>query len=529
MTDRRTAVAALLAVCGVASLALSLFSVAGVFASDAVTGNVTVEAHANNGEYVSLVERDGGEEVVVHVNDSVAGATGTGVNDRAVTTVDDVLVVTNEGSNVTSVWTEDDAEGVQFYRSVPGRPSIEGDENAVALESGESVAVGVRIDTVGDHGDVVALDSFAFRVADGVVAPDDGDGDGVDRTAAPRVGPVLRVLEAADGTGEWDLLRVRVERLRRGDRVVLDRATVSGGGAADGPVALENVSVRRYAWTATGAGEVDVSLTARAASPARERAATLAVPPADWPGGPLPPAAFARATGQRPVGYVAVEQSGSAAGLRDASVRFAVPQRYLRAVGADADAVTAYRRRGGEWVPVETARVGRGHGSVAYEAAAPAASTLAVGVDAPAVSAGGLSAPDRATVGETVRVVATVANNGSRTERAVRLTADGAPVGTQTVSLPPGASRRVTFRVAFDDPGTYDLAVGSATERVDVRPADATPRATDGGDSRTGGSPDGRRPGDAPVPPLRRPLATGIAVAAVAGLGWAFLRRARGG
>jgi len=84
--------------------------------------------------------------------------------------------------------------------------------------------------------------------------------------------------------------------------------------------------------------------------------------------------------------------------------------------------------------------------------------------------------------GDNTTVTATVTNRGQTTaEDSITLTLDGDVVATETVTLDGGASRNVTFTVAPDTPGAYDLAVGSIDlDPLTVEAPDDDPEGTDG-------------------------------------------------
>ncbi|AGB30266.1 hypothetical protein C488_05152 [Natrinema pellirubrum DSM 15624] len=92
------------------------------------------------------------------------------------------------------------------------------------------------------------------------------------------------------------------------------------------------------------------------------------------------------------------------------------------------------------------------------------------------------------TAGETADVRATVRNpSDRRIERTLELSVDGIVVDTRTVSIPANGERTVTFQRAFDEPGTYAIAVsgvdaGTVTveERAgfDIRNRELSPMTT---------------------------------------------------
>ncbi len=94
-------------------------------------------------------------------------------------------------------------------------------------------------------------------------------------------------------------------------------------------------------------------------------------------------------------------------------------------------------------------------------AAAIAGSTTTVMAGAPAIAVTDATlSTAEATVGEPVTVTATVENTGETNgTAALELTANGTSVANRSVTVPAGESLTVEFAPAFDDPGSYDLAV----------------------------------------------------------------------
>ena len=90
---------------------------------------------------------------------------------------------------------------------------------------------------------------------------------------------------------------------------------------------------------------------------------------------------------------------------------------------------------------------------------------FAVATERPVVRATGASL-DRTAIdpSESVVVRTTVANEGGADgPREVTVTADGDPVATRRVDLDPDESTTIAFEPTFDDPGTYEVAVGGTT------------------------------------------------------------------
>ncbi|WP_121821323.1 CARDB domain-containing protein [Halostella salina] len=108
-------------------------------------GVVTLHPHDGpNGEYATV--RNG--ELAVELVD---------LNDEAVTTADRVFSVTADEEPV-RVAVEDTSDAVTFYRGGDPSNEVEGRNNAVRLDPGESLAVGVEVDTQGS--DAGSLSSF---------------------------------------------------------------------------------------------------------------------------------------------------------------------------------------------------------------------------------------------------------------------------------------------------------------------------------------------------------------------------------
>jgi len=70
------------------------------------------------------------------------------LNERSVTTIDSVFTVTSTIDDETRIWVEPSSDGVSFYRMDTGDP-ITSRSNAVRLSNGDTVTVGMRVDTRG--------------------------------------------------------------------------------------------------------------------------------------------------------------------------------------------------------------------------------------------------------------------------------------------------------------------------------------------------------------------------------------------
>ncbi len=138
------------------SLAVVVSVVYGTGAFDSLTAqrdaNVQVTGDANgylalqpsnssNGAYATY--RNG--QLRVSLDGALdESASGSGVNPDAVTTVRDIFTITNRGAQPVAVWLTDESDVVRFES---GERSVEGPDGAVRLKPGESIPVGVSVDT----------------------------------------------------------------------------------------------------------------------------------------------------------------------------------------------------------------------------------------------------------------------------------------------------------------------------------------------------------------------------------------------
>jgi PGF-CTERM protein len=112
-------------------------------------------------------------------------------------------------------------------------------------------------------------------------------------------------------------------------------------------------------------------------------------------------------------------------------------------------------------------------------------------------------------VGEQVAITATVENTGSKAgEQTVALTLFGEQVATETVEIPAGETREVTFVRQVDSTGTYTAKVGGETATFEV--------------TEQGEGDDGPKAPDVPVPGF------GVGVALLSLVAVALLARVRG-
>jgi hypothetical protein len=145
------------------------------FGTDAVNEDlVMAPAEGPNGDYAILNEDEEIELLLTGANPSVDG---DGLDANAITPLSRVFTITYTGDGTAEVWLTDDSEDVRFYRGDDTDDSLEGEDNSVTLEPSESLAVGLLVDTRGDH-DVESADTFTVHAEEsGTDDDDDGDTD----------------------------------------------------------------------------------------------------------------------------------------------------------------------------------------------------------------------------------------------------------------------------------------------------------------------------------------------------------------
>jgi len=181
--------ALLLAVGVVVAGALLLPTVASPFASSSGVDRVTpiemAPSESPNGVYAQIGD-DGNISLVIdeHTQAAAQSEGGDGVNSDGVTHIDNIFTIAYNGSEDIKwdVWLELDGTDAQFYRGSDPTRSLEGQANSVVLGPDETLSVGLRIDTTGEHA-VETIDEFTVRAegetGDSADAEDD-NGDGSD-------------------------------------------------------------------------------------------------------------------------------------------------------------------------------------------------------------------------------------------------------------------------------------------------------------------------------------------------------------
>jgi hypothetical protein len=124
-------------------------------------------ADGPNGKYVVINEAGEIELVLSSENPYLDG---DGIAEDTVAPIDRVFTVTNNGTETTRIWISDDAEDVRFYRGGDPSNSLEGATNEIELVPDETVAVGLLVDTRGDH-DVESVSGFTVHAEQGTPTP----------------------------------------------------------------------------------------------------------------------------------------------------------------------------------------------------------------------------------------------------------------------------------------------------------------------------------------------------------------------
>ncbi|QSX00380.1 CARDB domain-containing protein [Haloterrigena alkaliphila] len=120
-------------------------------ASDPVEADTHVELASStsaNGQYASIK----GDQLQLDLK---------ALNDRAVTTADDVFTITVTDDAVQRVWIENDVTGLEFYESDDPSARIT-ESNPLESSAGETIDIGVVVDTHVDHADT---ETFTIHVA----------------------------------------------------------------------------------------------------------------------------------------------------------------------------------------------------------------------------------------------------------------------------------------------------------------------------------------------------------------------------
>lgn len=201
---------------GLGSIAAGGGALAGTGAFSSVEANrdVTVAVEGDANAYLALLPYDGpngdGSQYVQTANGELA-VTLDKVNKHAVTTLENVFEVLNQGSQPVALYIEDGSDEVSFTAE---GASIEGESNAVNLDVGESTAISIEVDTTDGQsvGDVLLEEVTVVAEADD--AP------------VARARNTLYVND--DGTGDFDNIQEAVSNASSGTTIQVASGTYSG-------------------------------------------------------------------------------------------------------------------------------------------------------------------------------------------------------------------------------------------------------------------------------------------------------------
>jgi len=182
--------------------------------------------------------------------------------------------------------------------------------------------------------------------------------------------------------------------------------------------------------------------------------------------------------GERATVELTVASLGSVSGQRDVAVRSA----------GEVLATSRVRLESGERETVTVPVRLNGTGVRTLEAD-DANATVNVTEPAPNITVTSVSLSHRqVSVGEETRLTTTVTNTGQRDgERQIRFRVFGNVVDVETISLPTGENRTVSFTQTFDSPGRYRLEVGKQVVGVTVVDESGTETPTPDSDPTAGG------------------------------------------
>lgn len=172
----------------------------GAFTNVEATRSMTVSTAGDGSAYLRLMPADSqnGSNYASYTEDGTLSVTLDQLNENAVTTVERLFTLQNEGSQTVSVYLDDASDAVSFE---VGGDSVEGPSGAVRLSTGESATVDVTVDTTGDAGGELLSDvtvmakSQVFAPSDDNVVTVGPSGSGADELT------VQAGVDAAASTG----------------------------------------------------------------------------------------------------------------------------------------------------------------------------------------------------------------------------------------------------------------------------------------------------------------------------------------
>ena len=163
---------------------------------DSVGDGIVAEPHDGpNGAYAYL---DGDGHLVIDLTADSDALESDGVSAESVTAVGDIFTLANTGEERTRVWLDHDADTVTFWVEREATP-IEGKDDAVVLEPGESVRVGFTVDASRLESSDTVIESLRFRTKT-IEKGDENDRDADSDT--PHSSPSIEAVETDTKTRE---------------------------------------------------------------------------------------------------------------------------------------------------------------------------------------------------------------------------------------------------------------------------------------------------------------------------------------
>lgn len=310
-----------------ALVAVALLAVAGATATGAFTAaagpHEDLEATPGtgpNGEYASVVDGQ------------IALDLGDRVNREGVTRFAGVFSLTYTGEESADVWLEDGSDAVTF--TALSNP-IEGDGNAVTLAPGESLSIGVSVDTT--HEGDLSVDGVSLNAR---LAGDTGGAESVS------------VSQPEPGVVEFE-----AENVSAGDPVTVD--TTGGNDAANASVDSLSVTTNEDSDLAMSVSSSDENGSAPAFTASDEGGDDTAE--------------------DASMGYINVSHELSDERIDGASFEFSVSKATLDDRGVASENVQLYRFHDGSWNGVSTAVVGESPEAFLFRADSPGLSVFAIG------------------------------------------------------------------------------------------------------------------------------------------------------
>jgi hypothetical protein len=194
-----------------------------------------------------------------------------------------------------------------------------------------------------------------------------------------------------------------------------------------------------------------------------------------------------------PLQYISIEDSVPNEDISDGRVRIRVNTSQLEALGVGPGNISIGQYQNGSWGNLSSRPIQTTDDTAIYEVDIPESQLIAVTASNPAMRVNNVQiSPQRASIGESVTVVAILSNQGELAGTAsVVINEDGTPVTTRSVWLAPGTVDTVSLRRTFEIPGTYTFTVGNETTDVTVTEAEepTTEAVTTAASSQGGGLP----------------------------------------